>query len=325
MRSLESGTITLLNRPFQVFGDADDSQFSAFLRVGTWEQIPLHRFSAFLKPDSICLDLGANIGMVTLALSLLCPKGHVYAFEASKDTAEALRQTALANHLKNVSVGQAILGDEDKEVRFFDIPGVSTSSFAVSKESDKTVHVLTYPYTDKESNVTVARTKSVDQIVRELNIPRVDFIKIDVEGSELDVLDGAKETLARFKPIILMEFNSRCFISARGILPAQALSKILQTFDSVYWFKHENGTITLLERAEVEREKFLTANYDQVADLLCCFDGAELHNFRLLDEIQNLKFANEQLQLKLKNKWISVLKRKFKRFLRRFSSPSPQS
>ncbi len=315
MRKLESGEITILNRTFKFFGYSDDSQFCGFRKEGTWGEFDLHHFSQIVRPDSICLDLGANVGMVTLALSILCPKGHIYAFEASAATAEALKHTAEANRLKNVTVEHTILGRENEEIRFFDIPGVSTSSFAISKESDKTVHVLAYPYTDKESNVTVARTKSVDQIVRELNIPRIDFIKIDVEGAELDVLEGAKETLARFKPIVVMEFNSRVFTQIRDIFPKHALGRILETFDSVHYFKERTGNLIRIEPTPIDRERFLTDHYDKVADLLCCFDGAELHNVDLIGEVQTLKLAVEKL--KEQNKLGSLLKRKIKGLIRR--------
>ena len=58
------------------------------------------------------------------------------------------------------------------------------------------------------------KVRKLDSLAREGKIDKVDLIKIDVEGCELDVLKGATETLARFKPVIFFECNPRAFRSA---------------------------------------------------------------------------------------------------------------
>ena len=61
---------------------------------------------------------------------------------------------------------------------------------------------------------------SIDAIVAELSLQRLDLIKIDVEGFELDVLKGALQTIRRFRPRIVAEFNSFALIANRNLLAA---------------------------------------------------------------------------------------------------------
>ena len=274
MRDLEHGDVRIFNRIFQIYGYSDDSWFQDIKTKGYWSEFRLGNLVDVIDPDSICLDLGANVGTMTLAMAMLAPQGHVYAFEASPETAAALQQTVKANCLTNVSAFNTVLGHSDEEVKFFDIPEVRSSGFYVTMDSPREIS----SQRPETSQMILSRTKSVDSLVAELNIPKVDFIKIDVEGAELDVLEGAKDTLKRFNPIVVMEFNSYAYTHIREIAPRKALIRILDAFETVYYFKNRTGELCLLENTESAREKFLFDNMfgGFVDDLLCCSRNARL-------------------------------------------------
>jgi FkbM family methyltransferase len=273
MRQLESAPITILGRQFEVFGYGDDAWYQDVKKRGSFHEFNLQHLQGVIAPDDVCLDLGANIGMITLALSLLAPVGHVYAFEGSAETTRALNETLRANGLTNVSAGNVIIGRSRERVNFFDIPGMRSSGHYVPADTTRNAASA-----QGSSQVVQRETKSVDQLVEELGLKRLDFIKIDVEGAELDVLNGAAETFKRFSPLVVMEFNSYAFMHLREIAPRQALRQIMNVFSDVYYFKGRTGEVVQLENSDDARETFLHNNLFNgfVDDLLCVFEGTRL-------------------------------------------------
>lgn len=274
MPTLECGDVRILNRVFKMFGYPDDTWYQDVKSKGYWAEFGLDHLVNLVASDDICLDLGANVGTMTLAMAALASRGHVYAFEASPDTCAALAETVKANQLPNVTVLNHVLGRANEKVSFVDLPKVRSSGFYVTADSTEGIATVQPASMQKIESV----TKSVDQLMDELRIPKVDLIKIDVEGAELDVLEGARETLARFRPIVIMEFNSYAWVHIREIAPRKALQRILEIFDEVYFFKNRTGDLVLLENTHEAREKFLNDNLYNgfVDDLLCCFRGARL-------------------------------------------------
>lgn len=273
MRELESAPITILGKKFQVFGHRDDGWYQGVKAHGNYNEFNLLHLQGLIAPDDVCMDLGANVGMITLALSLLAPAGHIYAFEGSAETTRALHETIRANGLTNVSAANVIIGRSREQVRFFDVPGMRSSGHYVLADTTRNAALA-----QGSSLVAQSETRSVDQLVAELGLKRLDFIKIDVEGAELDVLSGAAETFKRFSPLVVMEFNSYAFMHLREIAPRQALRQILNVFSEVYYFKGRNGELVQLEDSEDARERFLYNNLFNgfVDDLLCVLKDTRL-------------------------------------------------
>jgi hypothetical protein len=98
--------VRLAGRDLEFEGDEGDVYFEniTVLAQGCGER-QLSRFvTRYLHAASICLDIGANIGLTTATLALACPKGHVYAFEPSPKKAMCLRRNLVANSLSNATV-----------------------------------------------------------------------------------------------------------------------------------------------------------------------------------------------------------------------------
>ena len=274
MRQIESGPITILGKKFEVFGYADDAWYQEVKRQGNFHEFNLQHLQYLVAPDDICLDLGANVGMVTLALASLVPNGHVYAFEGSPETTLALKETLRANRLANASAEHVVVGRAAEKVDFFDIPDMRSSGHYLPMNSGR--HATSVSQDTSQS--VPLETKSVDQIVQELGLQRLDFMKIDVEGAELDVLEGAAETFRRFSPLVVMEFNSYAFMHLREIAPREALRQIFKCFREVYYFKDRTGELIQLENSEKSRERFLHDNlfHGFVDDLLCVFRDTKM-------------------------------------------------
>lgn len=140
-----------------------------------------------LNPGETALDVGANIGTVSAILSREAgPAGRVVAIEPVM--IDALRHNVALNRLGNVQVVECAIGDEPGELEIAIAPGSGgISSSFVSRE----------PWQSELRKVPV---KPLDAVVDELGLDRVDFVKVDVEGFEEQVIAGARRTVERFRP-----------------------------------------------------------------------------------------------------------------------------
>jgi FkbM family methyltransferase len=149
-------------------------------------------FSLFVRrtlpADAVVLDGGAHIGVLTVLLASLCPSGRVYAFEPGPGSRAHLVENVAANHLDNVVVEDAALYDTDGEI-----------VFAVDETYPAGSHV--------DAHGPSVRSVRLDSWARDREIERLDLLKLDVEGSELAVLAGAKDSIRRFRPVTIVECN----------------------------------------------------------------------------------------------------------------------
>ena len=150
-----------------------------------------------LAADSVLLDIGANIGVVAVRLAHEIPGLRVIAVEPSPPTYESLVANVARNDVGETTEAlQLALGRE---------PG----SVLMTTNLNAANHVVPGSRTAASAaEVEVPRT-TVDALVVERELARLDAIKLDVEGFELDVLRGATETLRKFRPLIVIEIEAR--------------------------------------------------------------------------------------------------------------------
>lgn len=140
-----------------------------------------------LQPGDVVLDVGANAGLYTvIAARAVGASGHVYAFEPDERALALLRRNVEVNGLKNVTVIEAAVSDETGERPFAAASDTALSSLAAIQRDDQQI----------EGWRTV-RTVRLDDAIATHGIGGVRFLKIDVEGAEKLVLDGAANLLSR--------------------------------------------------------------------------------------------------------------------------------
>ena len=168
--------------------------------------------------EGVVVDVGANLGLSVLALAPLAAR--LLAVEASPRTAAALRATVAANGLEaRVTVAPVALGAAAGELAFH--------------ESDHSAgsHLLSAETLGGEALPTVTvPVETLDALVARHGLGRVDFIKIDVEGHETEVLDGAAATLAKDRPTVFLEFNAWVLQANRRANPRAVLEDWLARF-----------------------------------------------------------------------------------------------
>ena len=142
-----------------------------------------------LTKDSNCADIGASVGDLLSHMQRLAPRGRHFAFEAIPASAALLR-----TKFPHATV---------VEVAVSDVEGTSEFHHVVSNPGYSGLRRRSYPRDDFEVQVVRVRTAPLDAL-----LPpdlKMDFIKIDVEGAELQVLRGALRTIRTHRPCILFE------------------------------------------------------------------------------------------------------------------------
>lgn len=164
------------------------------------------------------LDVGANIGLSSIVAADVLPAGRILAVEGSGRNCEALRVN-FARHGLPAHVVHTAVGASSGSVTFFD-----SSAFG-----HVVVDANMGPYGGEPTPL-----RTIDELVATHALPRVDFIKIDIEGFEQEALTGARGTLARHDPVIFLEFNSWCLIASYDRSPRAFLDWLLDTFPQLF-------------------------------------------------------------------------------------------
>ena len=183
-----------------------------------------------VKPDYVCLDIGANVGVFTKHLSGMAKQ--VLSFEPFPKTFGYLSHNVKALALKNVSVFQAAVSDR-----------CGTVSMEPGKYRDGTPNNLYM--THITANIGTIPSITVDS----LDLPRVDFVKLDVEGHERQVIAGATRMISTSKPTWLIETDAdsdlfgelanlgyQCFVEDAGKLRPRSGRE----YKINYWFIHNS-------------------------------------------------------------------------------------
>jgi FkbM family methyltransferase len=140
-----------------------------------------------VKANDIVLDAGANCGHLSIFFSKLVGKGGlVYAFEPDSINIERITKNIKLNAslADNIKIEELLLWDENKTIDFYEAGTVGSSAVWIP-DSDKCV--------PKEA-------VRIDDWVLKNNIKKLDFIKMDIEGAEIEALDGCVQTIENLKP-----------------------------------------------------------------------------------------------------------------------------
>jgi FkbM family methyltransferase len=172
--------------------------FSIFL-MGGFELRTIAAYASILRPGSVALDIGANIGAHALPLAeMVGPTGRVLAFEPTAFAFAKLQHNlSLNSRLQSrVRAFQMMLVARDAE----ELPEALYSSWPLDVSGD--VHPK---LRGRLMSTQGARAASLDFVLEQEAVERVDFIKLDVDGYECEVLRGALRTLKRHRPALIME------------------------------------------------------------------------------------------------------------------------
>lgn len=148
-----------------------------------------------IKEGDTFLDIGANIGYFSLLVSkVVGDEGRIIAFEPNPITIGRLKKNINLNLCGNIELMEVALSNEEGEVQLF-CPQDETHGFTSMRNQGW-----------QQAEIYKVKTKLLDDLLP-INISSIDLIKIDVEGAELLVFKGAKSTITKFRPKIILELN----------------------------------------------------------------------------------------------------------------------
>ena len=158
----------------------------------------LEQLDELVDPGAVFLDLGASTGIYTLkAARRVGYRGLVVAAEPNLEILGVLEHSVQRNRLSNVRLRHLAVGDETG-VRTLWMNWGRPNTFSLLRR-------------DGQARGMSTLTARLDDLASWEGLERVDYIKIDVEGAEREVLDGGRTTISRFRPILQMETSVRDF------------------------------------------------------------------------------------------------------------------
>lgn len=171
----------------------------AALRDHHRELEPLLR--PYIKSDAIIADVGAHGGQMSRMLARLAPQGTIYSFEPTMYARSVLSASLAFRGNKRINVLPYALSDREGEVT------IATPIKKSSALGFGLAHVA-QPGETGNFRFETARATTLDQVIAEQGITRLDFIKADIEGWELHMLRGARDALTRFRPSLFLEVGA---------------------------------------------------------------------------------------------------------------------
>jgi FkbM family methyltransferase len=216
-------------------GDEIDAQLYVYR---TYEPITSGVLRQCVNSGDTVLDVGANIGVHTLALAgKVGAKGSVHAFEPNPGTFERLVQNVNVNAFTNVRLNQLALGADESEVQL------------VQQWSNRSGDAMLVPggadvqheggSAGSNGAVFTVRQTTLDAYCQEHGVTPA-LLKVDVEGGEMNVLRGAQRVLGAVRPTLLVEYNART-ARKHGNDPGAVFSWLEQQFNYELFFVNDAG------------------------------------------------------------------------------------
>ncbi len=202
------------------------------------------------KPDSNCIDVGCHKGEVFDIMITYAPQGQHIGFEPIPAMCEALlRKYAGTNH----AISPIALSDKKGQVTF---------NYVLTNPAYSGLQKRQYDKPDEKDTLIEVQTDLLDAVISADK--KVDFLKIDVEGGEFGVLNGAKETIKRHKPVIIFEHGLGAS-DAYGTTPDKVFGLLTECGMAVSTMENWLNGKPPFSQSEFEQQYYEKINYYFIA------------------------------------------------------------
>lgn len=200
-----------------------------------FERHMVQLFRALIDPNDVVADIGANIGLTAILFSSLAKK--TYAFEPSPSTYNILLENLSRNNISNIEAVNVGLGQTEERLTIT----FSKNNRSGGYVSDKICPKMGYVTED-------IRIDTLDHFFGKDIVPT--FLKIDVEGYEINVIKGGDAILQSAHPTVVMEMNHFCLDVLHRITIPDFLDFMRSKFPYLYAVDYDNKTIVDLHIAD---------------------------------------------------------------------------
>lgn len=215
---------------YEIQGNPDDAYFNMLPDHDLGGLVNYMTRLASVRHIRNSLDIGANIGLAALLMAEIAPSSKIFSFEPSPRTYGHLVENIGRNQgLSQISPQPFAVGDSSKKIRFFNDDAQSHAN-----------HIAL------DGDGIEVEMKSIDDFVYASGLSTVDFIKIDIEGFELPAFQGAVQTLLKFRPVVLFEFNEYAIIYNAHMNPLDYLTQIMNAVGAMAVVNSLTGEATAL-------------------------------------------------------------------------------
>lgn len=176
----------------KIYLNIKESNMMLARALGIYEPEKTETITALLKPDQTFIDIGGNKGDFSLlAAKITGSKGQVLTFEPEPENCHWFNESIQLNQYSNIRLFDIALSDSNGKAQLF--LGEKSGWHSLVSSQGKT-----------DNSTIEVEKRTLDSILNESNIQKVDVIKIDVEGAEMEVLLGAEDTLKNNTNLILL-------------------------------------------------------------------------------------------------------------------------
>lgn len=197
----------VVNNNNSIFNLYDGKRPDTKVLEGTFDRAVLDLYNNMVGEGWVVVDIGSNIGLHTVHLSkLVGNNGHVYSVEPIDYNLVKLNTNLWLNNCKNVSILDCVVGDSEKKNVF--INKVKVGSERLDNSSVSNNQNIRNLKSEGLIEETFVRQISIDSLSAQIS-NKINLIKIDVEGYEINVLKGAIKTIRSQKPILILEINPK--------------------------------------------------------------------------------------------------------------------
>jgi len=217
----ERYTVVRLDQGFRMNLDLQDpEQLKVYFYGHYHERYEADLVRRLLNDDDVFWDVGANVGYFTLvAATALAHRGQIIAFEPGQNAYQRLTENVSLNPYRNIQTFPVAVSDREGEAVLHVAGDIADSSASL------------YAAGQTQVRAEVCRTVSLDHFLREEGLRPPDLIKLDVEGAELAVLQGARGLITESPPLLLVEMEEK------NLRAAGASREAIRGFLSPYGYR----------------------------------------------------------------------------------------
>lgn len=241
---------------YKVFGYREDRYF---------DMLPEHDLSSLItfmtrlrderEDFSYFIDVGANIGLASLIMKNLVPDCRIACVEPGARSIASLKSMIEANGLQSsIRLFEVAASSRRSELAFEDPINFAAGAAVVSEHNDRSV---------------IVQAETIDTIVESLGWPRVDMLKIDVEGHEIEVLRGAQRTISVHRPVVFFECNPYVLTDRAGLVAF--LRDAVDILGDIGRVEPLSGVVTMFPDAEAAANDIIALGEKVGHHVVCDF------------------------------------------------------